>query len=92
MNHISSYLSIKQDSANSSNYLVTLNKVYLDQKVETIVLSKLPRDQITAKNEAMQIAERSNYPFFIDRPGEIPAASYIVLGHHMYRPYKSGGN
>ena len=86
MNYISSYLSIKQDSLNSSDYFVTFNKVYLDQKVETIVLSKLPRDQITAKSEAMQIADRSNHPFFINRLAisRHPAVDSTESSHSFY--------
>ncbi len=87
MSHIASYLSIRQDSPDSSNYLVTFKKVHLNQKVETIVLSKLPRDQITAENEAKQIAERSNHFFFIDKPHEIPASSYLALARYLRTSY-----
>ncbi len=81
MNYIGSYISIKQEKPSSSHYFITLNKIYLDHDVSVIVISKLQENREIAEEMAARVANKLNKHFFIDTPGEIPAASFLRLGH-----------
>lgn len=81
MSYISSYISIKQENPSSSRYFITLNKVYLDEGVKEVVISKLQENQEIAEKIASRVANKLNKNFFVDTLGEIPAASFIRVGY-----------
>jgi len=70
MSAIGSCISIKPDSPNSLDYRVISTTIHLDQKVKIIVLSKMPRTQEVAENEAREIASRTNKDFLAYNPNE----------------------
>ena len=70
MSAIGPCISIKPDSPNSLDFRVTSSKIYLNQKVETVVLSKMPRTQAIAEKEANAIASQTKIKFFPYNPTE----------------------